>query len=235
MKAEVKRFNDIGEASRELAFLVAERIREKVRERGLASLGLSGGGTPRTLFAFLGEHPSLLPWEKTHLFWVDERYVPRDDPASNFRLAKETFLDQVGIPPANLHPVDISLPLQEAAQAFEEDIRTFFNASSTSGLDLLLLGMGSDGHTGSLFPGSQEVQEQHRLVRAVPEPKGTPPVPRVTMTLPLINSSQVCCFLAQGDAKCRLAQRIIDGDGETRRLPAAMVAPREELFWFLVC
>ncbi len=212
--------------SRSAAQFVCEAAAAAISERGRFMLALSGGRTPRRVYEILSG--AAMPWQDVHLFWGDERCVPATDPSSNYRMAEEVLLSKIPVPPENVHamPVEGGSP-DAAAQSYEDMLRGFFPGAVT--FDLILLGVGPDGHTASLFPGSSALSERKRWVVAVDGKEGNPPVPRLTLTLPAINASRRAAFLAAGLDKKEIHDKISTGAD----LPAARVAPRERLLWFL--
>src|SRR5688572_24616891 len=161
----------------------ARTISESVRGAGRCSLVLSGGNTPRTFYGLLAsEFRDQIPWPHIHIFWGDERYVSPHDPDSNYRLARETLLDHVPCPAANIHPMPTQFASPEdAARDYERTLRNYFGTDWPH-FDLLLLGIGKEGHTASLFPGSRALRERTRWVAAVETPAN--PSLRLTLTLP---------------------------------------------------
>jgi len=246
-------FPDRETMSRAAARFIADRLRQAAADRGVASLALSGGSTPREIYYYLAATADpVLPWAQIHLFWSDERWVPSEDPESNFALARETILNTVDLPPENVHPAPTdTLTLDEGALQYEEELRTFFaspgesaagNHSSspdTATFDVIHLGLGEDGHTASLFPGDPVLFETERWVVPVISPASRPPPERVTFTLPLIGSARTVLFTAAGSAKREVVKAIdrVDypaGEAEEKRdrYPAGMVTAREEVVWF---
>jgi len=192
-------------------------------------VALAGGGTPRRLYELLAtsEFERRIPWERVHLFWGDERLVPRDHPQSNYKLVRDSLLKHVRLPPKNLHPVQVSLPLEQAAAAYEQELRSVIGGRwSFPVFDLILLGLGDDGHTASLFPRAASLQEKQKLVTTHRMP-GTEPA-RVTLTLPVINAAKRVLFLVSGESKATALRTVVEGTGQ---LPAHLVAPKGELLW----
>lgn len=221
----------IEELSLEAAEIFAALARESLGSRGKFTVALPGGTTPGRLYEVLAadEYRLSIRWPEVHVFWGDERCVPPEDGRSNFRLANEALLRHV---PAIAHRARGELGPELAAVRYEEEIRSFFG-SGGSGLppafDLIILGVGSDGHTASLFPGSEAIRETGRLVTGVP---GADP-PRVSFTLPLINSARHVIFLAAGREKANVIGHII-GEGNKRGYPAGLVRPAQgEVTWLL--
>ena len=206
---------------------------EAVAIRGLFTVALSGGSTPRSLYEVLADPDEpfreLVPWSNTHFFWSDERHVPPDHPDSNYRMAHESMLSHVPVPKDNIHRIHSENPdPAAAAQAYEETIKEV-TGPIVPQLDLILLGLGNDGHTASIFPGSEVLNETTRLVAApwVEQLKTY----RITMTLPLINSATSVLFLVSGSEKAEIVREVLQGP---RRCPAQEVKPGSgELWWML--
>jgi 6-phosphogluconolactonase len=207
-----------------LASSLAGRIGEAVRARGACSLALSGGRTPRALYERLARrHLHDVPWPRVHVFWSDERYVPPEDERSNYRMARETLLDHVPVPAAHVHrmptgPADI----RQAAAACERELRAHFGTPWPR-FDLMLLGIGDDGHTASLFPGAPALDETDRWVAAATAP--VEPRERLTLTLPAINHAAAIHVLVCGRGKAAALREALSGDADPRRLPASALRP----------
>ena len=220
-----------------LAHAAAQRFsalaREAADSRHRFSVALSGGSTPGALYRLLADEPyrGQVPWAEVHLFWGDERCVPPDDPGSSYRLAQETMIARVPIPPGNVHRVHGELDPQEAAQVYARDLGDFFRGSWPQ-FDLVLLGLGEDGHTASLFPGSPALHETARLAVAVEAHYQDRPAPRVTLTLPVLNAARQVLFLVTGSAKAGIVQAVLEDPG--RHLPAQMVQPLAGQFTWLL-
>ena len=202
-----------------------------VLRAGRFVVALSGGETPVSFYERLSASGRGLPWEKTHIFQADERLVPADHPASNLRMIEAKLLRHVPIPAGNIHAVPVGREPQAAARGYEREISVFFGLGQWGlpRFDLILLGLGEDGHTASLFPGGEGLRETKRLVVAVERP--APDHPRVTLTLPVLNAAHVAVFLVSGEAKDSALKAVIEGPGET--LPAALVRPRDGRSVFL--
>jgi 6-phosphogluconolactonase len=191
--------------------------------QGPCSLALSGGSTPKRLYERLAQAPwrDRLPWDRIELFWGDERFVPPNHPDSNQRMAREAMIAHVPIPPAQLHPVPTEGTPEQAARQYEAVLRDF--AARRPGrplFDLQLLGLGTDGHTASLFPGAPVLAERRALVAAV---VGAKPEPRITLTYPALDDSDAVAFLVTGAEKRVILRRFLDGDAN---LPSVGVRPR---------
>jgi 6-phosphogluconolactonase len=188
---------------------------DALKRRNRFTVAFSGGSTPRAFHEALAASPGLR-WEHTHVFLGDERCVPADHPDSNLRMLRETLLDRITLPPANLHPWDTSLAPAEAASRMEDELRAVLGAEPA--FDLILLGIGTDGHTASLFPGTAALDEPARfaVANAVPERSMT----RLTFTLPCINAARAVWFLLAGPDKTPLLQQLAAPGCD---LPAARV------------
>lgn len=204
------------------------------RERGRFVVALSGGSTPRALYATLAgpAFASRVDWTRVHVFWGDERCVPPGDPASNYRMARETLLDRVPIPAGQIHRVRGEDTPAMAAAGYERALREIFAPGPESRFDLVLLGMGDNGHTASLFPGLAAVREATRWVVAelVPEVG----MWRVTLTPPAINAAAQVMFMVTGREKATMLVRVLAGPPEPDTLPAQAIAPDHgRLIWLL--
>ncbi|MHC4768917.1 MAG: 6-phosphogluconolactonase [Planctomycetota bacterium] len=206
-----------------------------VREFGDFELALSGGSTPQPLYERLMYDPDCrqLPWVRTNLWLVDERAVPFNDPRSNFRMINETIVEHSGIPAEQVHPI---MAVSEAADVeYEAKLREVlqWRERGDDRLDFVLLGMGSDGHTASLFPFNEVLEETQSLVRRVTAPAADPPQ-RVTMTYPLINAARVVAVMVTGPTKAEAVQRLAGGRESREALPIKGVRPvNGVLKWFL--
>jgi len=223
--------------SEALAHTAAQRFADLARaaaeSRGRFSVALSGGSTPHALYRLLAKEPyrSQIPWEQVHLFWADERCVPPDDPGSNYWLANETLIAHVPIPPENVHRVAGELEPKAAAQAYERELRHFF-CGLPPRLDLALLGLGSDGHTASLFPDSEVLEETEQLAVATTAFYDGRPAERVTLTLPALNAARQILFLVSGIEKAGIVQTVLAN--VQGRLPAGRIRPvAGQLTWLV--
>ncbi|GBF81297.1 6-phosphogluconolactonase [Aphanothece sacrum] len=208
--------------------LTVEKIKSAIERRGQCTLALSGGSTPKPLYEALAEQS--LPWEKIHIFWGDERYVAVDHPDSNQLMARQAWLDKISIPAANIHPMPTGAqnPAQDA-QTHEMELTQFFKVKPGDfpAFDVILLGMGDDAHTASLFPQTDALKVNDRLI-TVGNKDGQP---RLTFTLPLINQAHCVIFLVAGESKRpALAQVFAEVASETI-YPSRSIQPQGELFW----
>lgn len=203
-----------------------------VHEFGRFSVALSGGNTPRGLYELLArENSTSLPWDRIHIFFGDERHVPPDGPDSNYRMVRETLLAKVPIPESNVYRVRAELAAQAAADDYEKQVREFFRLQPGEWprFDLILLGMGDDGHTASLFPGTPAVQETTRLVVANRVEKLNSE--RITLTLPVLNHAANVIFLVSGAGKAQIMKEVFAPEN-SHRFPAGSVHPdRGRLLW----
>lgn len=213
----------------------AERFASLVAARSGArfSVALSGGSTPQRFHRLLTQAPwkDRIDWSSVHVFLADERHVPHDHPDSNFRMARETLLDHVPIPPSNIHPMPTFGAKPEGdARAYSDELSTYFGTAEPA-FDLIILGMGPDGHTASLFPGHRWPAGE-TVIAVENSPK--PPLQRISLSLDFINGARHVLFLVTGADKAEAVQRIFsEGQGEDA-LPAARVRPRSgALVWLL--
>ncbi len=224
------------EMSENTARLFAARADEAVSSRGRFTAALSGGTTPVTLYAMLAKAPfvSRIPWARTHLFWADERCVPPDHEDSNYRMVRELLLDHVPVPPANVHRMPGEMDPVEAAALYEKDLRDVFahHGDGSPAFDFILLGLGEDGHTASLFPGTRAIRESARWVLGhyVDGKKGW----RITLTPPVINAARAVVFIVTGTGKAIVLRDILEGPFQPDTLPAQIVRPAGgDLMWKL--
>jgi 6-phosphogluconolactonase len=189
--------------------------------RAGGSIALSGGSTPKAAHELVAGMD--LDWSQTVLWFGDDRAVPPDHEHSNYRMAKESLLDRIEGPPPEVHRIHGELGADEAAEAYERELRAAFGEGLPA-LDLLLLGMGPDGHTASLFPRDAALDERERLAVGVPVPGMAPLVPRVTLTLPVLDAAHEVVFLISGDDKADAAARAF-ADAPSPDVPSSLVAP----------
>jgi len=207
---------------------IADAARTAIAAHGTFSIALSGGSTPRTLYELLAT-PAMagdIAWEHVHVFWGDERHAGPNDAESNYRMAREALLDKVALPPANIHRIPAELPDPETvAVAYADDLRRAFNLEPGEfpRLDLILLGMGDDGHTASLFPHSAALQERTRLVLANPVPKLD--TTRITLSVPTINNAARIWFLITGGSKAAVLKAVLEGPEQPDTYPSQLISP----------
>ncbi len=233
MNLELKRFADLDELSNAAAKEVSELIRSVVAKKGKFSLVLSGGSTPKGLYRLLATtHRESVPWGSVSVFFGDERYVPHTDARSNYLMARETLLDHIPIPSANVHPIptDFSNP-SDAAAAYESVLSAKIPGEGNS-FDLVLLGMGGEGHTASLFPFTPSLDEKSKWV----VPSDVPPVPhkRITLTYAVLNRSSAVYFLISGHDKREALKEVLSDAADYHKYPAKGIAPvNGKLVWWV--
>lgn len=215
---------------------VVRLANQAVAERGRFTIALSGGSTPKSLYNLLATNArTSLPWEHMYFFWSDERHVPPTDHDSNYRMADEAMLSKVPVPAGNVFRVPAENPdAALAAEEYESTLRKFFQLKpgQLAQFDLILLGLGPDGHTASLFPGTAGLQEKSRLVIAnwVEKLK----THRLTFTLPLLNAARFVAFLVSGTDKAQVLRVVLEEKVPGEQYPAKLVQPGEgKLIWFL--
>ena len=233
MKPEIIVVPDPAAVAREAAQHVVSLAQEAAASRGRFSIALSGGSTPGALYSLLAEEPyrGQIPWKQVHLFWGDERCVPPDDAGSNYRLVDEALITHVPVPSENVHRVRGELEPRTAARAYAKTLHDYFCGPRTR-FDLVLLGLGSDGHTASLFPGSAALRDTEQQVVAVEAHYQDRPSHRVTLILSAINSARQVWFLVTGGEKAGIVQAVLEGPD--RGLPAQQIRPRAgQIAWMM--
>jgi len=215
---------------------VLHATNEAVKQRGRFTIALSGGSTPKSLFNLLATNArNSLPWDRMFFFWGDERHVPPNDPESNYRMADAAMLSKVPVPAGNVFRMPAENPdAAAAAEAYEQTLRKFFqlNPGEFPHFDLILLGMGPDGHTASLFPGTAGLQEKSRLVIAnwVEKLK----THRLSLTLPVLNAARGVAFLVSGTDKASALRVVLEENVPGEQYPSKLVQPKDgKLIWFL--
>jgi 6-phosphogluconolactonase len=211
---------------------------EAVKSRGVARLAISGGSTPKAMLALLARpeerYLGAIPWSQLQLFWVDERCVPPDHPESNFRMTKQAMLDAVPLPAENIHRMEGELDPEEGASRYEAEIRNTFKleGAETPAFDLVLLGMGPDGHTASLFPHTDALNEMARICVAnhVPQKDAW----RVTLTWPVINQGRQVAFLIEGEGKAEVLKSVFQGAYDPETYPSQLIRPASGQLTLLV-
>jgi 6-phosphogluconolactonase len=213
-----------------LAARAADLIMDIARSKPRVAIALSGGSTPRPIYRLLATSPRLeaFPWAQVHWFWGDERFVPPDDPASNYRMTREAMLARAPVPADHIHPMPtVGLSPEAAAAAYERTLKDFYGADTLSPdrplFDLNLLGLGTNGHTASLFPGMPVLEERQRWVGTMHDAEaGT----RLTLTYPALESSRETVFVVAGAEKKAMLHKVLDGD---QAQPAARLHPHGAL------
>ena len=238
MAAEIRISSDRQEVCRIAADRVLDSAGRAVRSSGRCSIALSGGSTPKDLYALLaadGKWRTQFPWKSTHFFWGDERHVPPDHEESNYRMTKEAMLSKAPVPASNVHRIKSENPdAGAAAKGYERELRSFFKlrAGQVPRFDIVLLGLGPEGHTASLFPGTKALREKKRLV--VSNWVGKFYTDRITLTVPVFNQAHEVVFLVCGDDKALALKGVLEGRHEPDQLPAQLIRPkRGKLLWLL--
>jgi 6-phosphogluconolactonase len=224
---------DLFQAAAEEVIRVAK---DAIAQRGRFTLALSGGSTPKSLYTLIAANASSsLPWDRIFFFWGDERHVPPTDAQSNYRMAKETILSKVPVPPGNIFPVPTeNSDASAVAAAYEQTLQKFFDVAPGKfpRFDLVLLGMGPDGHTASLFPETAALHEQSRLVVANWVEKLN--TSRITFTLPVLNAAREVVFLVSGADKASVLHEVLEGSAPGEKYPSKLVRPNDgKLVWFV--
>ena len=224
--------------SRAAAATIVDHISQSLQTRDAYSIALSGGSTPRRLYSLLANEATLreqIPWERIHFFWGDERRVPAGHPDSNYRMAYNALLSKVSIPSTNIHRIHAEdADADKAAADYEIEIRRFFGieAGQIPQFNCVLLGMGADGHTASLFPATSALVENKRLVVANWVKKFQSH--RFTLTLPVFNHAAQILFLVSGEDKADTLKAVLEGNRQPDRYPAQLIQPTHgEVTWFL--
>jgi len=208
-----------------------ELAEESIQQKDLFSVALSGGSTPVPFYEKLGKMNTLLAWDKVHFYWGDERHVSMDHPESNFRMAKETLLDYIDLPERNIHPVPTELDARMAAFHYEEELRKHHRGAWPK-FDLVLLGMGLDGHTASLFPHTAGLNEEHRwfIANFIPEMCQW----RLTLTKNAINAARTIQILVSGSSKAATLAHVLTGKKHPEERPIQLISPVDgRLIWFV--
>ncbi len=245
--AEIQVYLTNEELARGAAERIAAAAGQAIARRGRFSLALAGGSTPRLAYQRLAEMGETLDWLHIHLFWGDERCVPPDHPESNYHMAKLALIDTVPIPLANLHRIPGELPAWQAAQRYNERLEDCFGpaspgdsaepgrpvpAAGAATFDLALLGLGEDGHTASLFPGSTALQVAGRWATAVEHRTPPPPlVDRVSLTLPALNACRQVLFIVAGEQKAAILKQVLSPPADAPPLPAQQIHPQDGVLW----
>jgi 6-phosphogluconolactonase len=210
--------------------IVLEKIETAIAQRNCCTLALSGGSTPKPLYAKLAEQA--LPWDKIHIFWGDERYVPPSHPDSNEGMSRKVWLDKVPLPAGNIHamPTQLDNPAM-AADQHEAELYAFFNTrpGEFPAFDIILLGMGDDGHTASLFPHTQALTVRDRLITIGNKADSL----RLTFTAPLINHARTVIFMVAGANKQTALSHVFASEDDDSLYPSRLIQPQGELWWLL--
>lgn len=237
VNSTIQTFADPNSLAHAAVVRFVQLAQEAIEARDQFTVALSGGSTPKALYALLATEPwqNQISWDQVHLFWGDERHVPPNDSSSNFRMTQEQLLSKVPIPPENVYRIQAENPNANAAAAeYERDLKQFFQLGEHQfpRFDLVMLGMGANGHTASLFPGTAAVHEQTRLVVApwVEELK----TDRITLTPPVINNAAEIIFFVTGSDKAAMLKTVLEGAYQPDRFPAQVIRPTQgKLVWMI--
>jgi 6-phosphogluconolactonase len=232
-KGSINIFDTEGELDTAVAQFIVKKATEAIRSKGKFSLVLSGGNTPRGLYTLLSAqiYSSLIQWESVYIFWADERCVALDDESNNAQMAKTLLLNKVNIPAVNIYRIPSDIDPTKAARIYEDNIRFFFKGQFPS-FDLILLGLGENGHTASLFPYTQAQYAASRLITQVHVKEQE--MYRITMTSFLINMAHHILFLVSGADKSEILDQIINGPFDADKYPAQTINPHNgDLNWYL--
>jgi len=244
-RLEINRFDSLTQCCTAIGSFLQVFIQSSIDRQGYCTIALPGGKTPTTLLQSLSRPPfsTTVRWSKVFFFFGDERIVPLDHPDSNFGMAQRNLLSPLSITGDHVFSMPVATrPYATAARQYQETMAKVFGALTSRehpyaeaeypAFDLILLGMGADGHTASLFPGHQALHQKEWVVVVEAEQAMMPPLPRLTMTLPLINNADTALFLVSGAEKIRLAESFLPNPSSSC-LPAALVRPRQRLLWYL--
>jgi 6-phosphogluconolactonase len=228
----IRVYDNSAELSRAAAGLFAEKALEAVRAHGRFAVLLAGGSTPLQMYRLLAEKPysATVPWQHVHIFWGDERAVPFDDARNNSAAARKAFIDSLPIPEHQLHPIKTDLTPFEAASDYEQQLKCFF-AADRPVFDLVLLGLGDDGHTASLFPGRAGYPENQWVVVTG---KDGEDISRISLSPQIINQAAIVAFLVSGAGKSRVLKDVLHSAYQPERLPAQLIrVPENALYWLV--
>jgi 6-phosphogluconolactonase len=223
-------YKDVLELSEAAAYVFVEEARRSIVETGRFTVALAGGSTPKRAYEILATEyggPEDLDWSRVHAFFGDERTVPPDHGDSNYRMAREALLSRV--PVGSVHRMRGELDPREAATLYERELVTFFGGPPV--LDLVLLGIGEDGHTASLFPRTPALDTRDRW--AVANPVGKLGTTRLTLTVPAINAARIVAFLVAGEGKAEALREILEGNADPRDYPAKLIQPSPGPVWMV--
>jgi 6-phosphogluconolactonase len=238
MQPQIRIVADNIALTRTAAEIFVRWVQEAAQKKEVVTVALSGGSTPKSLYAMLvndGAFRTQIPWDKVHFFWGDERHVPPDHPESNYRMANEAMLSQVPVPASHVHRIQAeNANAGQAAEEYERTLQAVMQTAESAlpRFDVVLLGMGPDGHTASLFPGTTALKETRRLVVANWVEKFSSY--RITLTLPVLNNADHILFIVGGADKAETLQAVLEGDQQTPRFPAQLIRPTHgSLVWLV--
>jgi len=224
---------DAKQLSQDLAAWLGDYIKKVLNEKDRFTFVLSGGSTPKQLYTLLADSPykESIPWEKIHFFWGDERAVPFEDSRNNAKMAYDELLNKVGAKAENIHVMRIDIGAADSAADYEKILKQYFDGQETT-FDFVLLGMGDDGHTLSLFPGTPVIHEKDAWATSFFLPAQD--MYRITLTAPVVNHSACIAFLAVGTGKAETLKHVLEGRFEPDLYPSQVIKPAKgELHWFI--
>ncbi|MFQ5864594.1 MAG: 6-phosphogluconolactonase [bacterium] len=233
MERNIQVYSSKSELVKAVTEKIINAINRSVYQQGVCYLALAGGNTPRDVYSLVAkEHvKNHVSWNNVHLFWGDERTVPPDHPESNYGMVKHSLLDHIAIPAENIHRIPAEMAPRQAAEEYTRGLHGLFKEMPPH-FDLILLGVGGDGHTASLFPGTDVLNENSQPVAAVFVPKLN--TWRVTLTLPVLNAAREIIFLVSGSSKSEIVRRIMSVEQPTKELPASLIHPENGMVhWML--
>ncbi len=226
-------YRDLNELSTDVADWMVSIIGETIGKTGRFTIALSGGSTPQKLYTLLATEPykQKIDWSKMHIFWGDERVVPFEDERNNAKMTYDTLLQLVPVPDAQIHVMKTDIDPEESARQYEQLLHGYFDHTETT-FDLTLLGMGDDGHTLSVFPGSELVDEKTAWAKSIFVPAQK--MYRISLTVPVVNKSAKVAFLTSGSGKAATLKQVIKGDRDPHQFPSQLIQPvNDELYWFI--
>jgi 6-phosphogluconolactonase len=224
---------DAQQMSVKLAAWIADYIQEVLAKQDRFTFVLSGGNTPKILFAELAKspHKESIDWEKVHFFWGDERYVPYEDPRNNARMCFEELLNKVPVKPEHIHIMRTDISPEKSSAEYEAILKSYFGSSETT-FDFVLNGMGDDGHTLSLFPGTEVIHEQEKWVTSFF--LTIQDMYRITLTAPVVNKAACVAFMAVGANKAQVLKKVLEGETNLDLYPSQIIQPEKgQLHWFV--
>ncbi|MCX8093201.1 MAG: 6-phosphogluconolactonase [Candidatus Goldbacteria bacterium] len=241
---QIKEYNDLETLSISAANFIAEIAEKTINTQGFFTIALSGGNSPRLIYSMLAEKElkSKIDWNKVLIFWGDDRYLPHTNPESNYKMAYDTLISKIDIPQENIFriPTEVSPP-EEAALLYENIMKKAFIKLGAIDInkklpifDLIILGVGRDGHTASLFPGHKAVNEKERWVTHVKAHARITLHDRITITLPVINNAKNVMFIISGEGKGKIIRDIVEEKRSGKVYPASMIKPQDgQSVWFI--
>jgi 6-phosphogluconolactonase len=235
---EIQIVEDAEAVSRTAAEMMVSQALQNLKSKDSFAVALSGGSTPKNMFAILANDAALreqMPWDSVHFFWGDERHVPPDHADSNYRMTNEVMFSRVPVPPENIHRIRAENPdAGKAAEDYEQELRRFFKLETEQlpAFDCVFLGMGPDGHTASLFPGTKALHERKQLVVSNWVAKFQSF--RITLTAPVLNNADTVIFLVSGEEKAEPLRVVLEGQKQTDRFPSQLIEPTHgKLLWLV--